>query len=76
MISLSQCFESFNFLKSMRVLSNINYKFCYYCFFYLLSFEERKIFRMNRRTEKYCKYFEINLDDCLDTEIFKIFSFN
>ena len=71
-----QCFESSNFHWYLRVLSNINYKFYYYCFFYLLSFEERRVFCVNKKTEKQYKYFEVDFDDCIDTEILELFFLN
>ena len=60
----------------MRVLLNINYKFCYYCFFYLSPVEERKVLCVNKRTEKYHEYLEVDLDDCIDIKILELFFFN
>ena len=76
MIFLLRCFESSDFHWCLRVLSNINYKFCYYCLFHLSFFEERKIFCVNKRTEKCHEYFEVDFNDCIDTETFELFSFN
>ena len=60
----------------MRILSNISYKFCYYCLFHLSSFEERRAFCVNRKTKKRHEYFEIDFDDCIDTEILELFFLN
>ena len=60
----------------MRVLSNINYEFYYYCFFYLSFFEERRVLCVNWKTEKCHEYFKVDLDDCTDTEILELFFFN
>ena len=60
----------------MRVLLNMNYKFYYYCFFYLLFFEEWKGFCVSRRTEKYHEYFKVDFDKCIDIEILELFFFN
>ena len=73
MIFLSRYFESSSFHCCLRVLSNMNYKFCYYCFFYLLSFEERKAFCVNRKTKKCYEYFKIDFDDCTDIETLELF---
>ena len=51
----------------------MSYEFCYYCFFYLLFFEKRRAFYVSRKTEKRHKYFEINFNDCIDTEILELF---
>ena len=71
-----RCFESSSFHWCLRVLSNMSYKFYYYCFFYLSSFEERKTFCVSKRTEKCHEYYEVNLDDCIDIEILELFSLN
>ena len=73
MIFLLRYFKSSSFHKLLRILSNINYKFYYYCFFYLSSFKERRTFYVNKRTKKRYKYFEIDLDDCIDIEILEFF---
>ena len=76
MTFLSRCFESSSFHWCLRVLPNMNYKFCYYCFFYLSSFEERRIFYVNRRTKKRYEYFEVDFDDCIGIEILELFFLN
>ena len=60
----------------MRVLSNINYKFYYYCFFYLSSFEERKTLCVSKKTKRCYEYFEIDLNDCIDIKNLELFSLN
>ena len=60
----------------MRVLSNINYKFYYYCFFYLSFFKEQKVLCVSKKIEKHYKYFKVDLNDCIDTEILELFFFN
>ena len=76
MIFLLRCFESSSFHWCLRVLSNMNYKFCYYCFFYLSSFEERRAVCVSRKTKKRYEYFKIDFNDCIDIKILKLFSFN
>ena len=76
MIFLSRCFESSNFHYCLRGLSNMNYEFYYYCFFYLLSFKERRALYMSRKIKKCYEYFEVDFGDCFDIEILKLFFFN
>ena len=59
----------------MRVLSNINYEFYYYCLSHLLSFEARRVICVNKRTERRHEYFKIDFDNCIGTEIFELFFF-
>ena len=54
------------FINALRVLSNINYKFCYYYLFYLSFFKERKVFYISKKIKKRHEYFEIDFDDCID----------
>ena len=60
----------------MRVLSDISYKFYYYCFFYLSSFEERGALCVSRRTERRHECLEVDLDDCINIETLELFSLN
>ena len=76
MTFLLRYFESSSFHWCLRVLSNTNYEFCYYCFFYLSSFEERRVFCVNRRTEKRHEYFKIDFNNCIDIKIFELFFLN
>ena len=76
MTFLLRYFEISDFHWCLRILSNINYEFYYYCFSYLSPFEEQKAFCMNRKIEKCHESFKIDFDDCIDTEILELFFFN
>ena len=57
----------------MRLLSSMSHEFYYYCIFNLSTFEERETVCVNEKTERYYKYFEIDLDNWIDTKILKFF---
>ena len=69
-------FRKFELSLMFACIIEINNKFCYYCFFYLLFFKERRIFCVNKKTEKHHKDFEVDFDNCIDTETFELFFFN
>ena len=54
----------------------MNYEFCYYCFSYLSSFEERGALYVDRRTERRHECLKVDLDDCIDIETLELFSLN
>ena len=60
----------------MRLLSNMNNKFYYYCPFYLLFFEESTAFYISRRIEKRHEYLEARLNNYVDFKTFELFFFD